>query len=69
MTDGDPAGDPHIGWIEFVSPGEHATTHIAYVYEDGSVYLPEGPSVVTETDFRLASATDRFWPLVRLADD
>jgi hypothetical protein len=35
------------------------------VYEDGSVYLPEGPDVVTERDFRMAAATDRFWRLVR----
>lgn len=54
-----------VGWYEFVTPGERATTHIAYVYEDGSVYLPEGPDVVTEIDFRMAAATDRFWRLVR----
>jgi hypothetical protein len=53
------------GWYEFVSPSEAATTHIAYVYEDGSVYLPEGPDVVTEEQFRLAAATNRFWRLVR----
>lgn len=53
------------GWYEFITPDEKATTHIAYVYEDGSVYLPEGPDVATEQDFRLASATARFWRLVR----
>lgn len=54
------------GWYEFVTPGEAATTHIGYVYEDGSVYLPEGPDVVDETDFRMAAATDRFWRLIRV---
>jgi hypothetical protein len=53
------------GWYEFITPGEQATTHIAYVYSDGSVYLPEGPDVVSEIDFRMAAATDRFWRLVR----
>lgn len=52
------------GWYEFVKPGG-STTHIAYVHEGGSVYLPEGLDVVGEEDFRLASASDRFWRLVR----
>ena len=55
----------HVGWIEFAN-ADTATTHIAYVYEDGSIYLPEGRDVVDETDFRLAAATDRFWPLQRV---
>lgn len=38
------------------------------VYEDGSVYLPEGLDVVNETDFRMASATNRFWRLVRVEE-
>jgi hypothetical protein len=54
------------GWYEFQMPGG-STTHIGYVYEGGSVYLPEGPDVVTESDFRLASATESFWRLVRAA--
>ena len=58
----------HVGWIEFITDGERATTHIAYAYEDGSVYLPEGPEVVTELDFRLAAATSRFWPMRRESD-
>lgn len=61
----DPPFNSGTGWYEFVTPGERATTHIGYVYEDGSVYLPEGPDVVTERDFRMAAATDRFWRLVR----
>jgi len=60
-----PVDPDRTGWYEFVTPGEKATTHIAYVYEDGSVYLPEGYDIVTETDFRMAAATDRFWRLVR----
>lgn len=58
----------HVGWVEFVTADDAATTHIAYVHEDGSVYLPEGPDVVTWEAFRLTAATDRFWPLVRVAD-
>lgn len=55
------------GWFEFILPGV-ATTHIAYVYEDGSVYLPEGPAVVTERDFLFADAEGRAWHLVREDD-
>lgn len=58
----------HIGWVEFVTADDAATTHVAYVHEDGSVYLPEGPVVVSGETFRLAAATDRFWPLVRAAN-
>lgn len=57
----------HVGWVEFVTADDAALTHIAYVYEDGSLYLPEGPDVVSADDFRLAAATDRIWPLVRRA--
>lgn len=52
------------GWYEFIMPGG-STTHIAYAYENGTVYLPEGEDVVSEQDFHLASASDRFWRLVR----
>lgn len=58
----------HVGWVEFVTADDAATTHIAYVHEDGSVYLPEGHDVVTWEVFRLTAATDRFWPLVRRPD-
>lgn len=58
----------HIGWVEFVTADDAATTHIAYFHEDGSVYLPEGPDVVSGETFRLAATADRFWPLVRVAD-
>lgn len=50
------------GWFEFIHPTK-ATTHIAHVGESGAVYLPE--TDVTAEDFALASASGRFWPLVR----
>ena len=58
--------EDRTGWHEFIVSA--ATTHIAYVYEDGSVYFPEGPDVVCEQDFVLASAVGRCWRLVREAD-
>ena len=58
----------NTGWHEFVTADDSATTHIAYVYEDGSIYLPEGPDVVTATDFRMAAATGRFWRLERAGE-
>jgi hypothetical protein len=57
--------EDRTGWYEFIKPSDAATTHIAYVFEGGSIYLPEGADVVTEQDFRLAAATNRFWRLVR----
>lgn len=66
-TTPNPTAEPMLGWHEFILDGV-ATTHIAYVYEDGSIYFPEGPEVVTEADFRLASAAGRVFPLVRAAD-
>lgn len=53
-----------VGWYEFIMP-KGSTTHIGYLREDGSVYLPEGPGVITELGFWLASATERFWKLER----
>ena len=55
-----------IGWFEFITPDNAATTHIAYVTESGHIYLPD-PNVSREA-FRLAAATDRFWKLSRSAD-
>lgn len=60
--------EDRTGWYEFVMPGG-STSHVAYVYENGSVYLPEGLDVVTETDFVLASASGRMWRLVREGDE
>ena len=44
-----PEQTDRTGWYEFIS-ADKATTHIAYVYEDGSIYFPEGPTVVGEDD-------------------
>lgn len=52
------------GWHEFYKPGV-MTTHIAYVHENGWVYLPEGPDVVSETDFLLAAAEGHVHRLIR----
>lgn len=64
-TEREPVPAGHIGWIEFISP--RATTHIAYVRENGEVYLPED-GAVTPAEFHLAAASARFWPLVRAED-
>lgn len=56
--------EAETGWFEFIMPGG-STTHIAYVYEDGSVYLPEGRDVVDEDDWVLAKASGRVWQLIR----
>jgi len=58
----------YVGWVEFVL-AVAATTHIAYLYEDGSIYFPEGPQVVSEWDLREAEAAGRLWPLVRVEWD
>lgn len=55
------------GWWEFIT--EQATTHIGYLYEDGSVYLPEGPDVVAESEFHAARGAGRAWRLVRWEAD
>lgn len=54
------------GWYEFLKPVV-STTHIAYVHEDGSVYLPES-DVVDEADFHVAQAKGRCWRLLREVD-
>lgn len=53
------------GWYEFIHPS-NATTHIAYVRENGEIYLPEAG--VTEEDLTLAAAREQVHRLVR-ADD
>lgn len=57
--------DLQPGWYEF-----HAlpvnTTHVAYVYGDGSVYLPEGPDVTDEMEFRWAVENGDAFRLVRV---
>ncbi|MET9138867.1 hypothetical protein [Streptomyces parvulus] len=49
------------GWYEVVTP--RATTCIAYVHEDGSLYLPEGDP--TEEEFAFAAARGMAHRLVR----
>ena len=52
------------GWYEWLTPGM-SLTRIAYVYESGRVYFPEGDDV-DESDFLLAAARGNVWRLVRL---
>ena len=54
------------GWYEVISP-RNATTCIVLVYEDGSLYLPEGDDL-DETEFAFAAARGNAHRLVR-ADD
>lgn len=53
------------GWYEVITP--RATTCIAYVHEDGSLYLPEGDALTAE-EFAFAAARGNAHRLVR-ADD
>lgn len=57
----DPNSGP--GWYEVLSP--RATTCIAYVHEDGSLYLPEGEDTLSPTEFAFAAARGRVHRLVR----
>jgi hypothetical protein len=60
---GTPAEMPAVGWHQFLGP--QSTTHIAYVHEDGEIYVPEAD--VPEDWFHLAAAAphgDRCWRLV-----
>jgi len=50
------------GWYEWIREGS-ATTHIAYVHENGEVYDPEHGW--NPPDFLLAAARDRVFKLVR----
>lgn len=51
------------GWLEWISP--KATTEIAVVFADGSVYLPTGG---TEEEFAFANAQGKVRRLVRAED-
>lgn len=53
------------GWYEFIHPTK-ATTHIAHIFENGDIYLPE--EGITSEDFALAAFNDNAHRLVR-ADD
>jgi hypothetical protein len=54
----------YVGWVEFTRPASDSSTHIAYLYGDGSSYLPEGPDCCDEIDLRTAESLGRMWPLV-----
>lgn len=54
------------GWYEVIHP-RNATTCIVGVYEDGSLYLPEGDDLTAE-EFAFAAARGNAHRLVR-ADD
>jgi hypothetical protein len=51
------------GWYEVISP--RATTCIVYVFEDGSLYLPEGEESLNPTEFAFAAARGNAHRLVR----
>jgi hypothetical protein len=53
------------GWYEVINPRD-ATTCIALVYEDGSLYLPEGEDVLTEEAFAFAAARGQVHRLARV---
>lgn len=55
------------GWYEVINP-RNATTRIALVHEDGSLYLPEGEEALTADEFAFAAARGNAHRLVR-ADD
>lgn len=57
--------DPNsgVGWYEFIHPAK-STTHIAYVAEDGHMYIPE-IGVVTHEDFAVAAVRGKAYRLVR----
>lgn len=70
MTDQTAAAvDPNEGpgWYEVINP-RGATTCIAYVHEDGSLYLPEGEASMNAEEFAFAAARGQAHRLVR-ADD
>lgn len=66
MRDGGGVSDPNSGpgWYEVMHPTV-ATTHIVYVYENGSIYCPEGEYVLDRSEFEFAAARDMAHRLVR----
>ena len=52
------------GWFEVIHPS-HATTHIVYVHEDGSLYFPEGTQVLDRHEFAFADLQGHAHRLVR----
>lgn len=59
-----PLREDGVGWYEVIHPSR-ATTHIAYVHEDGSIYFPEGTQVLDTHEFAFAAARGRAYRLVR----
>ena len=58
--------DSGPGWFEVIHPS-HATTHVVYVHEDGSLYFPEGAQVLDRHEFAFADARGMAHRLVRSA--
>lgn len=58
------ADDP-AGWFEVINP-RNTTTRIAYVHENGELYLPEGPDALTAEEFTFAAARDKVHRLIRV---
>lgn len=52
------------GWYEVINP-RGATTCIAYVHENGDLYLPEGEDSMNQTEFEFAAARGNAHRLVR----
>lgn len=52
------------GWYEVLNP-RNATTCIAHVHEDGTLYLPEGEDTLTADEFTYAAARGHAHRLVR----
>ena len=52
------------GWYEVINP-RNATTCIAFVHEDGTLYLPEGEDTLTPDEFAFAAARGNAHRLVR----
>lgn len=59
-----PLREDGVGWYEVIHPSR-ATTHIAYVHEDGSIYFPEGTQVLDSHEFTFAAARGLAHRLVR----
>lgn len=53
------------GWYEVINP-RAATTCIAYVHENGDLYLPEGENSMTSDEFTFAAARGTAHRLARV---
>ncbi|MFI8792659.1 hypothetical protein [Streptomyces sp. NPDC055105] len=52
-------------WYEVINP-RNATTNIAMVHDDGSLYLPEGTDALTVEEFHFAAARGKAYRLIRI---